>query len=122
MIPSKASWFLNQAPTVYYKNAFYIFGGYTDALVEMTLVARFSIVTSEWNRVGDLVWSRNGHNVIEVQGSFIVIGGLFKRKTEKCDYDEIKKEMQCEQVRLGLELDSYGDYPELFAVEKNYCL
>ena len=112
---------MNRAPTVYHKNAFYLFGGYTDGLVEMTTIARFSIVTFNWDRVGDLVKSRNGHNVIEIQGAFYVVGGLFPRKAERCDYDEIKKEMKCEYLKLELELDSYADYPELFAVEKGYC-
>ena len=113
---------MKEAPTVYYNDAFYVFGGSTSGLVELTTIAQLTIATFQWKRVGNIKQSRNGHNVIVIQDSFFVIGGLHKRKMEQCIYNEVTKEMQCVGPKHELELDGYAEYPELFAVESDYCL
>ena len=70
-----------------------------------------------WSRIGLLSREREMHNVIEVQGEILVIGGLGEYTTERCSHTNIT--MDCTQQEPSL--NGYHTYPELFIVPDNYC-
>ena len=65
-----------------------------------------------------MVQARESHNVIEIQGELLVIGGTpGTLKTERCNY--VENEIKCKQQDPIL--GDYLGYPELFAVTDDYC-
>ena len=99
---------------------FYIFGG--DAgprdSTPSTTIAAFSTVTKEWKKVGNLNQARFAHGVFIQQGNFIVVGGYFGTLgTERCILNE--DEIRC--TVIDPELSTYYYYPEMMAVEPDFC-
>lgn len=95
-----------------------MFGGSTDKNGDFeNRIARLDSKSFEWTRVGELSRGRCGHNVIEVQGQILVVGGNDLFKTERCNYSE--GVMQCTEQQP--ELDYYNMYPELYAVSDYFC-
>lgn len=73
-----------------------------------------------WNKAGEMVNGREGHNVIYDGQFFIVVGGSGGSdalSTEKCTIEN--EEMACSSQLP--QLDKYAYYPELFLVPHEYC-
>ena len=70
-----------------------------------------------WTMVGRLKLARSGHSVIEVNGEFLVVGGLHDKKTERCTL--VKGKVTC--VAQEPMLYDYMMWPELFLVESDFC-
>ena len=82
---------------------------------------RLDPINYSWSKVGELNQERDGHNVIEVYGALLVIGGgpgTGKNfKAERCNFKN--GEMTCK--KQNPDLRDYVTYPELFNVPDNYC-
>ena len=96
----------------------HIFGGQTFSDSTDSTISRLDSITFTWSQVGDLNKGRHGHNVIEIQGEFLVIGGTSGTlKTERCKL--VNGQMLCTEQEPNLY--NYREYPELVAVSDNYC-
>ena len=84
---------------------------------DVSIIARLDGESFEWTKVGHLNQGRSGHNAIHLNGHFIIVGGSFTRKTEKCLYNN--NEMTCSSQSPSLE--SYQYFPELMIVSNDYC-
>ena len=99
---------------------FYIFGGDRGSSVKTSenTIAAFSTVTKQWKKLGELNEARYAHGVFIQEGDFIVVGGdNGTRGTERCILNE--DEIRC--TVIDPELYDYSYYPEMMAVEPNYC-
>ena len=109
-----------RAPVVYFDSGFFYFGGSTQTSELGSTIARLDSKTWEWLKIGDILQARMGHNVIEIHGQFLVIGGYYRFQavsTEKCIYSS--GEIKC-TAQLP-ELAGYDIYPELFHVPDDFC-
>ena len=100
---------------MYTNGAFFIFGGYSGGSIKG--IGKLDATTKIWSKVGDLNSGRAGHNVIFDGAHFLVIGGAYERKTEKCTMANGR--MTCAQQNP--ELNDYAFYPELYMVPINFC-
>ena len=66
-----------------HQNGFILFGGYADG-EESKTIARLDLATTSWIKLGELQTGRRGHGVIFDGEVFLVIGGDWNYKTEKC--------------------------------------
>ena len=114
MIPINAKSIYGQAVVYAYSSYFY-FGGYGGR--ELSIIARLDGPSYMWSKVGQLNEGRCGHNAIPLNGFFVVVGGRYTRKTEKCEYKN--DQMVCHPQSPSL-TDYYG-YPELMTVAHDYC-
>ena len=104
---------LIQYAVVYHNLAFYYFGGYQDSKT----IAKLDSQTYEWTKVGELNQGRYSHAVIQLDNSFLCIGGYGLQKTERC---ELKNStVTCESQ--APELQDYRQNPELFLVSDDFC-
>ena len=108
-------------PVVYNNGSFIYFGGYTDSNSQSgrTIVSLDS-VTFVWNKLGMLNQGRFGHNVINTEGHFLVLGGFNRYNpliSEKCKY--ANGTIEC-TTQLPL-LVGYELYPELLTVPNDFC-
>ena len=94
----------------------HIFGGFTNNGFDTT-IARLDSINFTWSQVGELKKGRHAHNVIEIQGDILVIGGSEQIKTERCSY--INGQIQC--TLQEPDLFNYVAYPELLLVPSHYC-
>ena len=81
------------------------------------MIARLDARSYEWSQVGSLNTARDLHNVIVINGHFLVVGGQGNLKTEKC-YMASGSMSYSEQSPT---LVDYYLWPELFAVGSSYC-
>ena len=100
-------------PSIYHSGSFYIFGGYYNS----NNIARLDEVTRTWSLAGKLKSDRNGHGVIHVDSTFLVIGGSGYKKTENCVLEGTT--MTCTEQESA-PLNSYYVYPALFLTVDNY--
>ena len=102
------------------EDTFYIFGGDSgpSSNTPSNTIAKFSTLTKEWTKLGELNQARFAHGVFIQQGDFIVVGG-FKGdlRTERCTLNE--DAIRC--TLIDPELKNYGYYPEMMSVEPNFC-
>ena len=82
-------------------------------------IAKLDGTTFEWEDVGSMQAIRYLHNVIVIQDTFLVVGGEGRRNTERCSYDSSENRFTCQKHPLTLR--DYADYPELFAVQSDFC-
>ena len=98
--------------------SFYIFGGDRADFDETDTIAAFSTVTMEWKKAGVLNQARLAHGVFIQQGDFIVVGGMDGLLgTERCILNG--DAINCTVVEPTLHYYFY--YPEMMAVEPDYC-
>ena len=108
---------LHSAAVLYFHGGFFYFGG-TNGNKDIARVARLDSETYTWNKLGMLSTARKTHNVIEVSGVFLIIGGdATSLKTERCVYDNLT--INC--TEQDPTLDNYGNFPELFKASSDYC-
>ena len=107
--------YIYRQPVVYTESAFFLFGGYGSST--LSVIARLDARSYEWSQVGSLNSGRYYHNVIVINGHFLVIGGDGEFKTEKCLM--ASGSMSCSEQSPTL--DNFNRWPELFAVESSYC-
>ena len=111
---------ISRAPVVYHQKDYFYFGGKTSNDEFDSTIARLDSQTWTWHQVGKLKHGRCGHNVIQSQGEFLVVGGAdFRGKlmTEKCTYSN--ETIIC--TTQFPQLYRYQHYPELFSVPDKYC-
>ena len=100
-------------PSIYHSGSFYIFGGYRNS----NNIARFDEVTRTWSLAGKLNSNREGHGVIYVDSTFLIIGGYGNYKTENCVLEGTV--MTCIEQESA-PLKDYKFYPALFLTVDNY--
>ena len=116
-IPLNANDICDQA-VVYAQSSYFYFGGYSVENGYLSIIARLDEESLTWTKVGQLNRGRSGHNAIHLNGHFIVVGGYYTRKTEKCLYNN--NQMVCKLQYPSL--NNYARTPELMAVPGNYCI
>jgi len=112
---SKNFWYYSTATVA---DTLYIFGGYNGSgQLQSVTVGRMRNSILEWTAGPDLLLPRYDHRSIAIGNNILHIGGNGEMMTEKwiVDGDRIEKEL------LDLTLYYYEYYPELFAVNENYC-
>ena len=111
--------YIQRYPIVAMEDTFYIFGGDSGPSNETpsNTIAAFSTVTKEWKKLGELNQARLGHGVFIQQGDFIVVGGWENLRTEHCTLNQ--DAIRC--TLINPELDYYYYYPEMMAVNPDYC-
>ena len=85
-----------------------------------SMIARLDGASYEWFLVGLLNQGRLRHNVIYLNGHFLVVGGgtdSFPLKTEKCVYRDNKVICDSQAPLLFM----YSENPELMIVPHDYC-
>ena len=107
------------APVVHSNNGFIVFGGVISTTDYGRIVARFDMETREWSQVGALNNGRYGHGAIEIDSSFLIIGGYGEYLTEKC-INNGENVIECSNQKPSLY--KYYSHPELFYVPSNYCM
>ena len=113
LIPIKDLHFCFYA-SVFYEQAFFIFGGYGHELLSQ--IGRFDAVTLTWSLAGSLKVPRSDHAVVFDGFQFLVIGGDGDFKTENCIPSG--ETITCTEQEFGL--TDYKFYPELVIVDENY--
>ena len=114
LIPINARRIWHQAVVYAYSSYFY-FGGYGGR--ELSIIARLDGSSYMWSKVGQLNEGRYGHNAIDLNGFFVVVGGFGTKKTEKCEYKNYKMVCHSQSPRLI----NYHEYPELMTVADDFC-
>ena len=109
MIPANAN-HITETAVVYAYSSFFYFGPYLT-------IARLDGTSYQWSYVDNLNEERSCHNVILLNGHFLVVGGRFTKKTEKCTYKN--DQMVCHSQSPTL--SAYHSTPELLAVSDDYC-
>ena len=113
--------FVHRAAVIHHQKAYLYFGGYTNNTEFDRTIAQLDGRTFQWSIIGQLNQGRNGHNVVQLQDKFLVIGGynydLGSVMAEKCVYS--KGNMKCTVQQPSLYY--YTDFPELLAVPETYC-
>ena len=99
--------------SIYFDQAYYIFGG---AGSTGDKIGRLDAVSRTWSLAGQLNQGRHTHGVIFDEGQFLVIGGWGTFKTESCVPNG--ETVTCTQVGEGL--NYYTHYPELALVAYDY--
>ena len=112
---NNASIFWNPAVVYAYSSYFY-FGGSATNLSTKT-IARLDGSSYKWSKVGQLNEGRFGHNAILLNDIFLVVGGRYTKKTEKCEY--IYDQMVCHSQTPSL--TEYAFAPELMIMSDYYC-
>ena len=102
--------------SIYFDQAYYIFGGNGATSSTLSKIGRLDAVTKTWSVAGKLNQGRHGHRVIFDQRQFLVIGGRFTQKTESCVPNG--ETVTCTEVGEGL--SRYEYYPELTLVADDY--
>ena len=96
-----------------YLNGFIIFGGCTKSCTKgdsHRTIAKFDPDLNKWTKIGQLNRNRNKFGIIDVHGTFLVVGGKGGySKTEKCEITGEK--IKCKE-RLPSFTDWYG-YPAM---------
>ena len=65
---------------MFFENGFYYFGGNSgDSFGTLEKISFLHSKTFLWSTVGALLEKRQKHNVIEVQGQFLILGGEIKK-------------------------------------------
>ena len=119
MIPINANSIFYQAVVYAYSSYFY-FGGhgsYNGKYSDPPVIARLDGSTYQWSKVGQLNEGRFGHNAILLNDIFLVVGGRYTKKTEKCEYKN--DQMVCQSQSPSL--TDYAWVPELMIVSDDYC-
>ena len=110
---------------LHYDNAFLLFGGTTEGCQQYhhcstNVIAKLDTVTTQWNKVGELKYSRSEHGVIFDGNRFLAVGGIG-------DYGDLMSEI-CTPSEEGITcvddfpyLPLYVDYPELLLVPDDFC-
>ena len=106
--------YIYEAPIVFIREAFYVFGGRTEKASYDTQIGKLD-ANSVWSKVGDLQTGRYGHNAIFDGTYALIVGGYagsnVNLATEKCSLTS--DTISCTtQTPL---LSSYRYYPELFS-------
>ena len=114
MTPINASHLYHQA-VVYAFSSYFYFGGYDGS--DLSIIARLDGSLYQWSKVGQLNEVRRGHNIIHLNGFFLVVGGAGTKKTEKCEYKY--DQMVCQSQSPSL--TNYAYFPELMIVADDFC-
>jgi len=102
--------------TITYENRLYIFGGY-NRNGKSVHIGRMTYLGLEWSKGPELLLSRQAHRSILVGDEIYHLGGSGNIKTEKWTI----KENEVTKESLDFELNNYYRYPEVFAINRNYC-
>ena len=113
----KSGSYLGWYASIYFDQAYYIFGGRGSTSSELTKIGRLDAVTKTWSLAGELNQGRYGHGVIFDQAQFWVIGGYKARNTESCIPNG--ETVTCTEVGEALNY-WYSHYPELALVADDY--
>ena len=113
---TKADQYINAAPIVHTREAFYVLGGMTEKSEQGAQIGKLD-ANSVWSKVGDLNTGRHAHNVIFDGMYALVVGGMYTRSTEKCSFTS--NGISCTDQNPSL--SDYAYYPELFMVPVDYC-
>ena len=104
-------------------NSFYVFGGFDGNLYPnyAKRISKFDMSTLRWSVLGSLNIGRSGHNVIEVDDQFLVIGGEYDSGnccfvSEKCRF--WRGRVICTTQEPTVEY--FGFKVELFLVPDNF--
>ena len=108
---------ISYQPVVYHDDAFYVFGGTNegDRREIFKLASQNGLWT--WTQLGSMVKGHDLHNVIYLNGHFLVVGGSgeMPRKTEKCTLTGASPiGISC--VEQEPELNYYSNWPELLPI------
>ena len=83
---------------------------------KQSIIARFDPIKNSWTKLGNLQVARLGHEVIQVNNEYIVVGGIDgfsgDEPTESCKLN--RQSMICTTREPQLSLFTY--YPELMLV------
>ena len=113
--------FISHTAMISHRNGFILFGGFMDRYKSSRTVARLDLATTSWSKLGELRYRRHGHGVIFDGEVFLVIGGEWDKRTEKCTMSknsEPGSTMTCKKKQPTL--DNY-EYPSLFLVPDGFC-
>jgi len=99
---------------VSFGNSVFIYGG-NDGKAEMRTVAEYR--NGIWNKVGDMLYKREGHNAILNGNIALIMGGFGSFKTERWTHDH----GDLSAVEMTPVLSAYSFYPALFLVDNDYC-
>ena len=112
---------ISYQPVVYHDDAFYVFGGTNggDRREIFKLASENGLWT--WIQLGSMVKQHDQHNVIYLNGHFLVVGGSGQHKTEKCTLTgDSQIAISC--VEQEPELFSYQSWPELLPISgSTFC-
>ena len=99
---------------------FLVFGGNDGTSSYSNKIVKFTTANESWSQVGELKNARQGHGVIQIGESFLIVGGWSGAlPTEKCHFEEAEK-VTC--VTMEPTLSYHYQYPELVLVEDDYCI
>ena len=109
--------YIYEAPIVFIREAFYVFGGRTEKASYDTQIGKLD-ANSVWSKVGDLQTGRYGHNAIFDGTYALIVGGSRSGvSTEKCSLTS--DGISCTSQNPSLSY--YSFYPELFMIPYDYC-
>ena len=83
--------------SVFINGNFFIIGGSSDGVVQLSTIARLDSATWLWSRAGRLNTGRSHHGVIWSNSKLVVVGGLFTKPTEFCQWKN--KEFTCTEQK-----------------------
>ena len=104
---------------MFYKNAFFYFGGYDVANANVfSNVLRLDSKTFKWSLLGQRTGQRAGGSVIVIQNQFLIMGGRSYGylETEKCIIENDQISCVFQEPRLK---DHF--VPVLMHVQDDYC-
>ena len=107
----------NAYAAIFESGNFYYFGGADDS-GPLSSILRLNAATWTWSNVGNLNSARNGHEVILIENTYLVIGGELNQPNEVCLLNN--GQFTCEEKNTTL--DNYRYKPLLFLVSNNFGL
>ena len=121
MIRKKVN-YLEDASSVYHKQAYYVFGGSSSEKSYMTEIGRLDEVKRTWSFAGHLNEGRSSHGVIFDGSRFLVIGGFYRNTKKKSYTNEICEPTGESVICTGYEEQFAGSLynPDLALVHDGY--
>ena len=84
-------------------------------------IAALDAFSRQWSRVGELVYAKHSHGVIQVDNDFLIVDGFPATRSQVCHFNATEKTMfTCTTNELNLGA-RYQTYPELFHVKRDFC-
>ena len=100
---------------IFHEGFYYYFGGYST--VEVDSILRLSGSSWTWSHLGQLNSRRDGHGVILVGTTFMVVGGYRSQKNEAC----LLRTGQFICTKLtSTSLYEYRFWPIMYLVDEDY--
>ena len=106
---------LSSYAVIFNAGNFYYFGGYDEA--DLNSILRLNAARWKWAFVGKLKSARNGHGVILIDDTFMIIGGQGNFSNEAC-FLEFNGKFTCEEKVSSL--DDYYFTPLMVLVNDDY--